>query len=136
MQYFFQLVKDTVWRKFGPHSTSPVFYCPKVLLIFAYSILLNHLMPMFLSYVMLCAIWYNFHNLKNVKNTNGRVLRLAKLQNSASNFIKSNTYQWVFLRFLICANGSKLYKASHIETLQFIAYVNQFIGFYIMETST
>ena len=85
---------------------------------------------------MLCAIWYNFHNLKNVKNTNGRVLRLAKLQNSAYNFINSNTYQWVFLRFLICVNGSKLYKASHIETLQFIACVNQFIGFYIMETST
>ena len=91
---------------------------------------------MFLSYVMLCAIWYNFHNLKNVKNTNGRVLRLAKFQNSAYNFINSNTYQWVFLRFLICVNGSKLYKASHIETLQFIACVNQFIGFYIMETST
>ena len=91
---------------------------------------------MFLSYVMLCAIWYNFHNLKNVKNTNGRVLRLAKLQNSAYNFINSNTYQWVFLRFLICVNGSKLYKASHTETLQFIACVNQFIGFYIMETST
>ena len=27
-----------------------------------------------------CAIWYNFYNLKNVKNTHGGVLILVKLQ--------------------------------------------------------
>ena len=31
-------------------------------------------------YVMRCAIWYHLYNLKNVKNTDGRVLLLVKLQ--------------------------------------------------------
>ena len=30
--------------------------------------------------VVLCAIWYHLHNLKNVKNTYGGVLLLVKLQ--------------------------------------------------------
>ena len=30
--------------------------------------------------VMRCAIWYHLYNLKNVKNTHGGVLILAKLQ--------------------------------------------------------
>ena len=34
--------------------------------------------------VMLCAIWYHLYNLKNVKNTQGGVLLLVKLQASAS----------------------------------------------------
>ena len=29
---------------------------------------------------MLCAIWYHLYNLKNVKNTHGRVLLLVKLK--------------------------------------------------------
>ena len=29
---------------------------------------------------MRCAIWYHFYNLKNMKNTNGGVLILVKLQ--------------------------------------------------------
>ena len=33
---------------------------------------------------MLCAIWYHLYNLKNVKNTQGGVLLLVKLQASAS----------------------------------------------------
>ena len=32
------------------------------------------------AYVMLCAIWYNLYNLKNVKKTHGGVLLLVKLQ--------------------------------------------------------
>ena len=47
---------------------------------------------------MLCAIWYNLHNLKNVKNTHGGVLLLVKLvlllgklQAESCNFTKSNT---------------------------------------------
>ena len=41
------------------------------------------------SYVMRSAIWYHLQNLKNVKNTHGRVLLLLKLQVKAYNFIKS-----------------------------------------------
>ena len=69
-----------------------------------------------------------------MKNTHGGVLLLVKFQDSACNFIKSNTSPWVFSRFLICTNDTKLRKASDIETLQFIACVNQFTGFYTIET--
>ena len=47
---------------------------------------------------MRCAIWYILYNLKNVKNTDGGMLLLVKLQ------AKSNTPQWLFFTFL------KLYK--------------------------
>ena len=43
---------------------------------------------------MRCAIWYHLYNLKNVKNTHGRVLLLVKLQAT-----KSNTHPWVFFMF-------------------------------------
>ena len=48
----------------------------------------------FEKYVVLCAIWYNWHNLKKVKNTHGGVHALAY------NFSKSNTPLWVFFTFL------------------------------------
>ena len=48
-------------------------------------------------HVMLCAIWYHLYNLKNVENTHGGVLRLVKLQSSAST----------------CTNGTKSRNASH-----------------------
>ena len=32
------------------------------------------------TYVVRCAIWYHSYNLKNVKNSHGRVLTLVKLQ--------------------------------------------------------
>ena len=51
------------------------------------------------TYVMLCGIWYLLHNFKNMENTHGGVLLLAKLLAA-----KSNTHQWVFSTF------SKLYK--------------------------
>ena len=38
--------------------------------------------------VMLCAIWYHFYNLKNVKNTHGAVLPELKLQASTGNATK------------------------------------------------
>ena len=48
---------------------------------------------------MRCAIWYHLYNLKNVKNTHGGVLILAKSQASACNFTKINTPQWAFFTF-------------------------------------
>ena len=50
-------------------------------------------------YVVLCAIQYHVHNLKNMKNTNGGLLLLVKLQANACNFTKSNTPPWVFFTF-------------------------------------
>ena len=50
--------------------------------------------------VMRCAIWYHFYNLKKVKNTQGGVLILVKLQAEACNVTKINTSPWVFLTFL------------------------------------
>ena len=43
--------------------------------------------------VMFCAIWYHLYNLKNVKNTDGGVLLLVKLQTFSLQiyFTKSNT---------------------------------------------
>ena len=48
---------------------------------------------------MRCTIWYHLYNLKNVKNTHGRVLILVKLQAEACNFTKTNILPWVFLMF-------------------------------------
>ena len=61
-----------------------------------------------------CAIWYHLYNFRNVKNTHGGVLLLAKLQVQACNFTKSNTPPWVFFMFF------KLYKWHQIA--QSIAY--------------
>ena len=55
---------------------------------------------------MRCAIWYHLHNLENVENTNGGVLLLVKL--------KKKILHGCFSRFLNCANGTKLRKASHM----------------------
>ena len=56
------------------------------------------------KYVMRWAIWYHLYNVKNVKNSHGRVLILVKLQAKACSFIKINTPPWVFFTFF------KLYK--------------------------
>ena len=56
------------------------------------------------GYVILCAIWYHLHNLKNVKNIHERVLLLVKLQALACYFTKSITLPWMFFTFF------KLYK--------------------------
>ena len=61
-------------------------------------------------YEMLCAVWYHLYNLKNVKNADGGVLLLVKLQ-----VTKSNTPPWAFLTFFNCTNGTKLRQASHIS---------------------
>ena len=47
----------------------------------------------YLTFVMRCAIWHHLYNLRNVKNTHGRVLLLVKVN---------------------CTNGTKSRKASHL----------------------
>ena len=56
---------------------------------------------------MLCTIWYNLYNLKNVKKSHGGVLLLVK-------FTKSNTLPWVLFTFLNCTNSTKSRKALHM----------------------
>ena len=46
----------------------------------------------FFQYETLCAIWYHLYNLKNVKNANGGVLILVKLQVLDCNFTEANTF--------------------------------------------
>ena len=60
------------------------------------------------------AFWYHLYNLKNMKNTHGGVLLLAKLQ-VKNNFIKSNTAPQVFSRFLHCTIGTKSLNVSQID---------------------
>ena len=71
-----------------------------------------------LKNVMRCGSWYHVYNLKNVKNTHGRVLILVKLQTSACNFTKINTRPWVVFTFF------KLYKwyqlAQHITDMEIL----------------
>ena len=60
---------------------------------------------------------HHLYNLKNVKNTYGVVLILVKLQAEAlaCNFTKIDAPPWVFfLRFLNCANCTKLRNAPHL----------------------
>ena len=45
---------------------------------------------------MLCVIWCNLYNLKNVKNTHGAMSLLVKLQ---AYFTKSNIPPWVLFKF-------------------------------------
>ena len=56
---------------------------------------------------MLCAIWYDICNLKNVKNNYGGMLLLVELQASPSSV-------GVFSRFLNCTNDTTSRKTSHI----------------------
>ena len=69
---------------------------------------------------MLCAIWYHFYDLKNAKNTHGRMLILVKLQAGACKFFKSNTPPWVFFTVF------KLYKwyqiAQSVSMVEYLGY--------------
>ena len=68
--------------------------------------------------MMRCAIWYHLYNLKNVKNTHGEVLFLAKLQAFSLQlyYTKSNTSPWMFSSFLNYTNGTKSRKTSRLHT--------------------
>ena len=68
---------------------------------------------------MRCSIWYHLCNLKSVKNTNGGVLLLVKLQ-----ALKATLLHPCFLN---CANGTKLRKVSHMKKkILFQWYIIQF----------
>ena len=65
---------------------------------------------------MLCAIWYHFYNLRNVKNTNRGVFLLlpATLRKVALPHV-------CFSRFLNCTNDTEFYNASQVKiSMKFI----------------
>ena len=51
----------------------------------------SYKLAMAMKLVLHESIWYNLHNLKDVKNTHGSVILLVKLHASTSNFSISNT---------------------------------------------
>ena len=61
-------------------------------------------------YVMRCAFWYHLYNLKNVKNTHGRVLLLVKFL--AAPLLKVTLFNGRSLRSLNCTNDTKSHKTS------------------------
>ena len=69
--------------------------------------------------VVSCAIWYHFHlyDLKNVKNTHGELLVLAKLQEPAT-LLKVTLLYGSFSRFLNCTSDTKSPNPSHLNLLQ------------------
>ena len=64
--------------------------------------------------VVRCAICYNLHNLKNVKNTHGGVLILVKCGLKSATLLKLTLLHECFSRFLNCTNGTKSRNASQM----------------------
>ena len=69
---------------------------------------------------MLCTIYYQKCNLKSMKNTEGGVLLLVKLQAEAFNFTRSNTPSWLFLRFSKLYNWYQIAQSITFSRLQLI----------------
>ena len=69
----------------------------------------------FKKYVLHYAIWHYLHNLKNEKNTHGRVLLLVKLQANGTNGTKSRKASHIFkhVLYLSCQHLS-WHKLSHL----------------------
>ena len=57
---------------------------------------------------MSSSIWYQLYNIKNVKNTHGRLSLLGKVQTLACNYAKSSTPPWVFFTFFKIEQMDKL----------------------------
>ena len=68
------------------------------------------------KYVMFCAIWYHLYNLKNIKNTNGGVLHLVRLQA----LLQITLLHGCFSGFLNCTNGTNLRNASRMRLFDFL----------------
>ena len=66
---------------------------------------------------MRCAIWYHMYNFKNVKNTQGGVILLVKLEAQPATLLKVTLFDGYFSRFLNCTNGTKSRKTSHIYNI-------------------
>ena len=76
-------------------------------------------------YMVLCATQYYLNNLKNVKNTQGGVLLLVKLQVTACNLIKVTFLHGCFSHFLNCTNGTKSRNAPYIFIARKLMKINK-----------
>ena len=83
-------------------------------LLFRLLLIVKHVLRLFISFVIFCAIFYHLYNSTNVKNTRGGVILFV-----ASNFAKSNAVHGCFSRFLNCTNGTKSQNASHLYLMTF-----------------
>ena len=70
----------------------------------------------------LCSIWYHLYNLKNGKNTHGRVLLLVTMLLLVT---KSNTRPWVFFMFFKLCKWYQI--AQNITYARAISSINTFI---------
>ena len=68
-------------------------------------------------HLMRLSIWYHLNNLKNVKNTHGRLLFLVNLQAWVF-FMFLTLFHWCFLCLLNCPNGTKSRNASHLVKME------------------
>ena len=68
-------------------------------------------------YLMLCAIWYHLHNVKNVNNTLGRVILLVNWKLKHATLLQITLLDECFSSALNYENGTKSRKASHIIVL-------------------
>ena len=66
--------------------------------------------------MMRCEIWHHSYNLKNVKNTHGRVLLLVNLRPRTVTLLKVSLLHGCFSRSLNCTNGAKSHKPSQISS--------------------
>ena len=90
---FFQMFLLTPWKHQGSFNFPMFSGKPK-------GSIRNRCVKNFISrYETLCAIWYHLYNLKNVKNTHGRVLNFSKVAGSALHLYKKYTPPWVFFTF-------------------------------------
>ena len=89
-------------------------------------------------HMVLCAIWYYLYNLKNVKNTQGGVLLLVKMQVIACNLLKVTLLHGCFSHFWNCTNGTKwrnapyifvTWKLTKINKMTIIRYVSKITTF-------
>ena len=68
-------------------------------------------------HLMRRSIWYHLNNLKDVKNTHGRVLLLVKLHAWVF-FMFLTLFHWCCSRLLNCPNGTKSRNASHLVKME------------------
>ena len=94
--------------------------------------IIAHLRSLFSSNGSFCAIWYQLHNLKKVKNTYEAVLLLVKLQALTHNFTKSNIRSWVFSSFLNFYKWYQIAQSIVYKNHLFDWSANQLSDFYVI----
>ena len=77
-----------------------------------------------LLFINICDVLSDLVYFVQIKKREKHPLRSATLQAEACNFTKSNTFPWVFLRFLNCTNGTKSRNASLKNYKMWVLWIN------------